>query len=276
MNFKSFMQRSGPMIPFGMTFGTLMMLLIVGLNGVPGNFMGPIVTIKTQDLSISPSSLSQLTGINLTDAGTSNLTASSFDLADKYIFYLWGYATTEDGKTTFHKRSFNYMKNIDVSTVTIEGEDYATPHKLTDLKKSAQTKVMVSEGAFLAALSNAFFVVAAGVAGAMGRPVRLLIVIFFTGVTLLTVVILAAMVSALDFGTKSSLSSWKHYGVDVTMGTSDLGIVWLAAIHVLVVGVMWVLMAVGVMQMNPLLKKDVERKHDHEALAQLSTANLVE
>lgn len=80
-------------MPFVLVFASLNMILIVGINGIPGNFMGPIFKVDLTNLQILPSDFTSLTGLEV--SATDNITAVSIELADKYAFYLWDYASTQ-------------------------------------------------------------------------------------------------------------------------------------------------------------------------------------
>ena len=96
----------GVSMPFMLTFASLNMILIVGINGIPGNFMGSIFKVDITNLQIPPTDFTSLTGLEV--SGTDNITAASLGLADKYAFYLWNYASTTDGKETFHDKNSQF------------------------------------------------------------------------------------------------------------------------------------------------------------------------
>ena len=52
MAFKELTRVMNIIVPGGMMFGTACMILIVGINGVPGRFMGPIFDVDVSGLSI--------------------------------------------------------------------------------------------------------------------------------------------------------------------------------------------------------------------------------
>jgi hypothetical protein len=239
----------GATMPFILVFASLNMILIVGINGIPGNFMGPIFTVDLMNLQIPPSDFTRLTGLNV--SGTDNITAASIGLADKYTFYLWDYASTTNGKETFHDKSFDYVDKIDISEIRINGNTSQLPSKLSHFRSGFRNKIRFSEYIFLAALFNAFSVIVVGIAACSGKKFRLLIVSFFTGITFVMILVFAALITAAGLGTNGDLKPFKDFRLKSETGTSDLGVVWLAVIHMLAVCIMWGLMAVGVMKMNP-------------------------
>jgi hypothetical protein len=271
MNFqkiKYFMRAS---LPFMLTFGSLNMILIVGINGVPGNFMGPILEVDTKNFQIPPSSFTSLTGLEV--SGGENITAASIGLGDKYTFYLWDYATTTGENKTYHDRNFDYVHKIDLSEITINGNTSSLPHRFSNLKSRFRNKIRFAQQVFLATLFNAFFVIAIGIAALFNVKFRLVIVAFFTGVTFITILIFAALITSAEFGTKDDLKPFQDFGVKSKLGTSDLGIVWFAAVHMLAVCIVWTLMAFGVISMNPAVKT-VSKGQDDELLQSSSAGDI--
>jgi len=92
------------------------------------------------------------------------------------------------------------------------------------------------------------------ISGALGFLAPIFIVSLFTGIALVTTTVLAGLITALIFRTKADLQRFTTFGLVFAMGTSDLGVVWLAAVHILTVGVMWLLMVCGAIQYNGLLR----------------------
>jgi hypothetical protein len=240
-------------IPWGMMFGTACMILIVGINGIPGRFMGSIFDVTTSDLSVPVSSFTNITGITISKSG--NITATDLQLDDKYSFYLWDYSTTTATKTTFHKKGWDYIKNITISELSVDGNTTDLPSRYLGLKNSVRDKIRFSQAFFLPALLSTFIVLVFDVSGAFGFPVPLFVVSVFTGISLIATIVLAGLITALIFQTKALLQHLTAFGLIFTMGTSDLGVVWLATVHILVVGVMWLLMACRVIQYNDLLRQ---------------------
>jgi uncharacterized membrane protein len=167
---------------------------------------------------------------------------------------LWDYASITGGERTYHDKNFDYVHKIDISEIIINGNTSSLPRRFSNLRSSFRNKIRFAELVFLVAFVNAFFVIAIGIAASFNVKFRLIIVAFFTGITLVTMLIFAALISAAEFGTKDDLKPFEDFGVKTELGTSDLGVVWLAVIHMLAVFVIWMLMAFGVMRMNPALK----------------------
>jgi hypothetical protein len=250
MNLQAIQYFMGASMPFMLTLASLNMILIVGINGIPGNFMGPIITFDLTKLQVPPSNFTTLTGLAV--SGNDNITATSLGLADKYSFYLWDYAsTTADGKETFYDKNFDWVSKLNLSTITVDGVSSEVPSNLSNISSGFRNKIHASEFIFLAALFNAFFVLVIGIAACFGKKFRLMIVTFFTGVTSVTMVIFAGLITAAGLGTTKDFDKFKDFGLDSGAGASDLGVVWLAVVHMLAVCIMWGLMAVGLMKMNP-------------------------
>jgi hypothetical protein len=263
MNLQTIKYFMGVSMPFMLTFASLTMIIIVGINGVPGNFMGSIFKVDITNLQIPSSAFNSLTGLEA--SGTDNITAASVGLADKYAFYLWNYASTSDGKETFHDKNFDYVSKIDLPEKTINAS--TSSNKLSDIKSSFRNKIRFAEYVFLAAIFNAFFVILVGIVACFGKKFRLCIVFFFTGITTLTMLIFAALITVAGLGTNGDLGRFKQYGLKSEAGTSDLGVVWLAVTHMVAVCIMWSLMAAGVMKMNPsVLTVQRLRSNDEELL----------
>jgi hypothetical protein len=240
-------------VPWGMMFGSACMLLIVGINGIPGRFMGSIFDVDTSELSFPTNYFPNLTAIPVSSPG--NITATDLQLDDKYSFYLWDYSTTTGTNTTFHRKGWDYVKNINISQVSVDGNSTKPPYRYAKMKSNVRGKICFSQSFFLPALLSTFIVLLFGISGALGFPVPLFIVSVCTGISLVTTAVLAGLITALIFGTKADLQHLATFGLDFTIGTSDLGVLWLATVHVLAVGIMWLLMACGIMQYNGLLRQ---------------------
>lgn len=159
------------------------------------------------------------------------------------------------------------MSKIDISEITINGNTSSLPKKLSDIKSGFRNKIRFAEYIFLAAIFNAFLVIVIGIAACFGKKFKLRIVFFFTGITTLTMTVFAALITAASLGTNGDLDRFKQYGLKSEAGTSDLGVVWLAVVHMLAVCIMWGLMGAGVMKMNPsVLTVQRLRSHDEELL----------
>jgi hypothetical protein len=259
----------GSSMPFMLTFASLNMILIVGINGIPGNFMGSIFTVDLTNLQIPPSNFTSLTGLAV--SGSDNITAASVGLADKYSFYLWNYASTTNGKRTFHDKNFDYISKLNLTEITVDGVSSQLPSSLSSLRSGFRNKIRFSEYVFLAALFNAFLVLVVGIAACFGKKFRFMVVFFFTGITFALMLVFAALITAAGLGTNGDLDKFKEFGLKSQTGTSDLGVVWLAVLHMLAVCIIWGLMAVGVMKMNPsVLTTEKPRLHDEESLQNLS------
>jgi hypothetical protein len=220
--------------------------------------MGPIFEFDTTRLSIPQQFPGISSHIPISTPG--NITATDLGLADKYSFYLWNYATTTGGKTTFHKKGWDYVNNIDISQDNTHGNSTLIVDQNAGTKSSVRDKIRVSQALFVLALLSTFAGVAMGVSGALNFPVSLLIISAWTGLTLVATLVFAVLITVLIFSTKSDLGTLRKFGLKFDMGTSDLGVVWLATIHMLVVGIMWLLMAFGLLKCNKLLRQPLQAR----------------
>jgi hypothetical protein len=246
---KTFMAIS---MPFMLVFGTLNMLIIVGVSGIHRDLLGAIFRIDITMLSIPSSEFTGLTNISVSD--DNNVTATSLGLSDKYAFYLWNYASTAGSETTFHSSNFDYVDKLNLSEISIDGVTSPLPNSLANLKSRLRNEIRFAQMAFLAATFNAFLVLAVGIAACFNLKFRALIVQFFNIITLATMLVFSALVTAAGLGATESLKSFKTFGLNVEIGNMILGIVWVAVIHMIAVCIMWFLMAIGVMRMNPAVK----------------------
>jgi hypothetical protein len=243
-----------------MMFGALCMVLIVGINGVPGRFMGSIFDIDNTHLSISSLSVANFAINAAEDLQGSNITSADLHLPDKYSFYLWNYATTTGGKTTYHDKGWDYVKDINGSEVLdivyYNGSNTSQLELVQSYRntfESIRDKVRYTQGFFLPTVLSLVVVLTLGIAGTAGYRSPLIAVVMVTVIAFVASLVFAVLITVLIFNTKSNLGRIMDVGVRFTAGTSDLGVVWLCVLHVLAVGVMWLLMALGVMKYNPLL-----------------------
>ena len=263
MAFKEVTRVMNIIVPWGMMLGTACMILIVGINGVPGRFMGPIFDIDVSGLSIPTDYFANMT-IPVSRSG--NITADDLQLSDKYSFYLWDYSTTNGSNTIFHQKGWDYIKNITVSEISVDGNITQIPDRYWSMENNLRHLIRFSQAFFLPAMLSTFAVLLFGVSGALGLPLSLSIVSLFTGIALVTTSALAGLITALIFSTKSDLQHLTTFGLIFTMGTSDLGVVWLATVHILAVAIMWLLMAVGIMQYNSVLRQPRKTRMPEQAL----------
>ncbi|KAJ0426875.1 hypothetical protein BJY00DRAFT_306868 [Aspergillus carlsbadensis] len=252
-------------VPFGMMFGAFCMVLIVGINGVPGRFMGSIFDLDNTHLAISsPGS----TNPAEPSYGRSNITAADLHLPDEYSFYLWNYATTAGGKTSFHEKGWDYLGSVNISQIfdldidnNLDNANNSSSelHQIINTYREAihdiRSKIRYAQGFFLPSLVSTLVVVILGIAGAAGYRAPLLAVAMVTGIAFVAALVFAVLITVLIFNTRSKLGPLRDAGLGFTAGNSDLGVVWLCVVHVLAVGVLWMLMAIGVMKYNPLLMR---------------------
>jgi hypothetical protein len=252
MNIKKIKYFMAISMPFMLIFGSLNILIIVGVSGLHNDLLGPIFRVNITMFSTPPLEFTSLTNLNV--SGDNNITAASLGLSDKYAFYLWNYASTTGSKTTFQSSNFDYVGKLSLSEISIDGVNSPLPTSLANLKSRLRNEIRFAQMFFLAAMFNAFLVLAVGIAACFNLKFRALIVQFFNGITLATLLVFSALVTAAGLGAKDGLKPFDTFGLNVEVGSAILGIVWVAAIHVIAVCIMWFLMAIGVMRMNPAVK----------------------
>lgn len=242
-----------------LVLASLQMFMIIGISGLGIKLMGPIINVQPQDFAMPSSTLTNLTSFdNISTDGTgSNVTAIDLSLADEYGFYLFRYSSIVDKKTTWHTLAFDYVNKINVDNVTIDGVENETPKAFRDLKSSFRNKVRFAQMVYMAAVFNALFVLVCGILGWVGYPQKAFIHYMLNAVTLLTMVIFAVLITLAMIPAASSLDKLKPFGVENDKGTSIIAIAWFAAIHMVIVAVMWLLMAIGKTPMNPAVKQKV-------------------
>ncbi|KAG9228945.1 hypothetical protein BJ875DRAFT_476219 [Amylocarpus encephaloides] len=254
----------GVSMPFALGFAAFFMLLIVGIGGLGFDLMGPVFKVDITKLSIPPTAFTDLTMINITS--TENLTASSLGLEDKYLFYLWSYShTPSNGSMQFEGSNFDYANKLDTQNISINGAISELPSKLKDIQSNFGDKMKFAQMVFLAAIFNAFLVVLLGVLACFSIKFRLLVGLGFAGITFLTMIAFAVLITMAGLNAPSNLKPFiEEFDGKVDTGISDLAIVWMAAAHMLAVVVMFTLMATGVRPMNPAFVQPskLEREED--------------
>lgn len=243
----------GASIPFGMAFGSFCMLLIIAMGGIAGDFMGPVWKINLKDLNIPYSDFNTLTNINLTD--TSDVTRVDLGLSEKYSFYLWNYASNDNGDNDFSSSKFDYVDKIKLTNITIDGVSSPLPKSLKDAKSGFRDKIRYGQMIFMAAIFNVGIVVAFGILACFGIKFTIMIVLGFSVLTTIMLLVFAVLITMAGLNTVSDLKPYKEFGAKIDTGMSDLAIVWLAVVHMVAICVMFALMAFGVTKMSPAIKQ---------------------
>lgn len=243
----------GASIPFGMAFGSFCMLLIIAMGGIAGDFMGPVWKINLKELNIPYSDFNTLTNINLTDI--SDVTRVNLGLSQKYSFYLWNYASNDNGDNDFSSSKFDYVDKIKLINITVDGVSSPLPKSLEDAKSGFRDKIRYGQMIFMAAIFNVVIVIAFGILACFGIKFTIMVLLGFSVLTTIMLLVFAVLITMAGLNTVSDLKAYKEFGANIDTRTSDLAIVWLAVVHMVAICVMFALMAFGVTKMNPAIKQ---------------------
>ncbi|KAL2020716.1 hypothetical protein VTK56DRAFT_8016 [Thermocarpiscus australiensis] len=251
------------LVPFLLTLASLIAMLVAGLAGVTDKSLY-MFQVNTTDLSISPLSVASIVSSAGADtpgtsgnsvsgkrqdgsSQTSNITAADLGLDDLYDVSIWGYCyTPQNGSRECTKPAFDWANdvlngktgNIN-SMLTATGQNVTLPKEITDAIDAFST---------VSKWTQIVFIIAYVVLG-----VELLLGIFancsrvFSCLTWLVAGLAAAAVcSAAGLATATSVvvvgaidASAKVYGVDASLQTKFLAVVWLGAAFALASAFFW-------------------------------------
>jgi hypothetical protein len=125
---------------------------------------------------------------------------------------------------------------------------------------SGRSSYVFAEAGLIAVALNCFVIIlSTGIAACFNLKFREIIMHFFNGVTLFTMIIFAAVITAAAVGTVSDLGVFKEFGADSNIGPVIVSIPWVAAVHMLAVFTLWLLMGYGEMQVNTAVKPKFTR-----------------
>ncbi|CAG8953341.1 hypothetical protein HYFRA_00003552 [Hymenoscyphus fraxineus] len=243
----------GAMVPFGMAFGAFCMLIIVAVGGIAGEALGPIWKINLVDLSIPASDFATLTGISAPSGTT--ITRSNLGLSEEYNFYLWNYGEKNNGDTDYSDSGFDYVDDIEIDSIVVDGVATPLPQFLKDAKSGFRDNVRFGEYIFLAAIFNVAMVIAFGVLACFGIKLGILIVLGISCITAAMLIAFAVLITLAGSNVTGDLEPFKAYGAKIENGISDVAISWLAAVHMVVVCLILGLPLLGIGRMNPAIKQ---------------------
>jgi len=245
--------------PFALTALSIVCLLIPGLAGVTSSNIS-ILTVDTKNLSISADQIASLasdSGLKrrdvstLTAAATSSeigsikVTASDLGLADTYSLMRWNYVATTDNKAVRSTPAFNWAAN---ATNTSAITTLAAANGITITIPSAVTTAL-NTFATVARWTQIVFVIACGLGG-----ITLILGVFsicsrvgsccafiVSGFSTVAAIVFAALVTVMATTVTGALESFgKQFGLEASVGTTFLALVWLAAAASLAGAVFWV------------------------------------
>ncbi|KAK0618074.1 SUR7/PalI family-domain-containing protein [Bombardia bombarda] len=255
-------------LPFLLTLGSLIALLVAGLGGVADKSLF-MFRVNTTDLSISPKDFHDPTllpagslqpvvrafhdpsllpvATRQSTSQTTNITAGDLGLYDLYDVGLWGYCfTTQNGTRDCTKPAFNWAQTAlnrtttDVNTIiTTTGQNVTLPSGITDAVSTFTTVARWTEIVFIIAY------VALGVElffGLFANCSRAFSCITFIIALVATVAVCgaAALATAMSVVVVGAVeSSAKVYGVSANFNTRFLAAVWIGAAFAVAAGFFW-------------------------------------
>jgi hypothetical protein len=221
-----------------------------------------LFAIKTQNLSISSSSLQNLenlitkradhfSGLTVAalgpnvDSSAINITAADLGLADKYKVALWGYCSTTGSHTNCTKAKFDWAAtSLNTSTIeslasSITGTTVTLPK---ELKTSLNTYKVVSKWTqvvYIAAIITCALEVFLSLFAFCSRAGSC-ITFLISGLSTTTIIcasILATVQSSIVTAAVKSVA--KAYGVNASINTSFLATTWMAVAFSVASGFFW-------------------------------------
>ncbi|KAL5331543.1 hypothetical protein ACEPPN_001077 [Leptodophora sp. 'Broadleaf-Isolate-01'] len=250
-------------VPYGLTFASLICLLIVILAGITDKSLD-IFEIKTQNLSISSSSLENLVDLAkrapmLSDSlsaltvgsispnadASSNITALDLGLADSDRVSLWNYCAITGSNTTCTKAEFNWAdttlntSSIESIASSLTGITVSLPSELKTALKSFKMVSKFTQMAYLMAVFSCLIEMIVGIFGFCSRfgSCATFMNSFMTILSLVIASVLATVQSHLVVAAvKATVSS---YGLKCSVNTTFLATTWLAVAFGIAAGIFW-------------------------------------
>jgi hypothetical protein len=246
-------------LPFGLTIASLVCLLIAMLAGVSDKNLD-MFEVKTQNFSISSSSLqnfedllkreahfSELTTAALSGLASSNsvnITAADLGLADYYKVSLWNYCATTGSTTTCSKAKFNWaaseLNTTNITTlVSSTGTSVTLPKELTDSLKTFTVVSKWTEVVYIIAFVASVLELVVGLFGFCSRlgSCCTFIISGFSTTAVIIASVMATVMSSVVVGAIKSAT--KAYGAKASLNTSFLAVTWLAAAFSIGAGLFW-------------------------------------
>ncbi len=254
------------LLPFALTLGAVIALLVAGLAGVADKSLY-MFQVNTTDLSISPLSINTLlkdlgarspqdvfhdptllaTGDSKSGSGSSNVTAADLGLADLYDVSIWGYCyTPQNGSRECTKPAFNWaVSALNTTTgnlkslITLSGQNITLPQEVSDAVTAFGTVARWTQIVFIIAY------VALGVElffGIFANCSRVFSCITFIIAAFATVAVCgaAALSTAMSVVVVGAVEGTaKFYGVEASFNRRFLAAVWIAAAFAIAAGFFW-------------------------------------
>jgi hypothetical protein len=254
-------------VPFALTLGSLIALLIGGLAGVANKSLF-MFEVNTTALSISPSDAASIVTSRspvpddsiVTDPGLlsgqgvagiaagGNITAPDLGLYDLYQVSLWNFCyVTQNGSSGCSTPQFNWAQNAFNGTQnnfqalsTLSGGTINVPKAITDAINTFATVVKWTEVVFIIAYVALGVELFFGLCTSCSRAVSCLT--WLVGVVAAVAVgAAAAMSTGIAAVVTGAVEGSAHqYGVHASMNTGFLAAVWIAVAFAVAAGLFWV------------------------------------
>nr|XP_036587620.1 uncharacterized protein CTRU02_02536 [Colletotrichum truncatum]KAF6798562.1 integral membrane protein [Colletotrichum truncatum] len=280
-------------LPFILTVGSLIFLMIAALGGVSNKDLY-MFRVNLTDLEINPASVSSIVSrdtqpVNFGNGSgvggvtkaqtdgtqTSNITAADLGLDNLYDIALWGYCTTaSNGDKTCTKAKFDwaaeYLNTSTLETIgTAAGRKIELPDEVTTALSAFKTVTKWTQVAYIIAF------VALGleiIFGIFANCTRVMSCITFLVASLASVAVCASAalttaMSVVVVGAVEGTAKW--YGVSASFNNSYLALIWIAAALALGAGFFWMFTICCCAPSHT--RKDRKRNSDGEKL--LPTGN---
>ncbi|OLN84372.1 SUR7 family protein pun1-like protein 3 [Colletotrichum chlorophyti] len=291
-------------LPFILTVGSLIFLLIAALGGVSNKDLY-MFRVNLTDLEINPASVSSIVSrdalpkaVNfgtyhnralLTASGenalskaqtdgtqTSNITAADLGLDNLYDITLWGYCTTNsNGDKTCTKAKFDWASDY-LNTTTLEtigtaaGRRIELPDEVTTALSAFKTATKWTQVAYIIAFIALGLEIVFGIFANCTR-VMSCITFLVASVASLAVCASAALSTAMSVIVVGAVEGTaKFYGVSAGFNNSFLALIWISAALALGAGFFW-MFTICCCAPNHT-RKERKRQSDGEKLIPQSTS----
>lgn len=235
-------------LPFALTIGSLVFLLIGSLAGVADKGLY-LFRLDVENLSINPADVDHIVdnaGLNLRRATKDdNITALDLGLSKTYDISLWGYCNTDqDGKRHCTKAKFDWARIALNSSIVDDfgsaaGVDIDLPKEITKALKAFSKVTKWTEVAFIVALIALAVEILLGIFANCSRIFSCITYIVSGLATALVIAAasLATTMAAIVVGAVESTA--KFYGVRGKINTTFLGVIWIAVLLAIGASLFW-------------------------------------
>lgn len=239
-------------IPFVLTIASLVFLLLAVLS-----VSYPLFSVNTKDFSMSITTLGSLSGLSLTDIqnlpqteadllSEVNVTAADLGLADSYAFYLFTFSSTIAGKTTKAATAFDYASRFNASTLAAvaesKGIEAAVPKAVNSALTVFATLIKWSEIVFIIACALGGITLLVGFIGFCSRMGSCCTYIICSMNTIASIAF-GGLCTAIALIAVGAFTAFKRWGLNATLGTTFLTLIWLGVVFSVAAGLFWLFSA---------------------------------